>query len=299
MIRVTQSSITGSALKNNNVILKVGSGSMTLNNAKGKFIITYDQRTSTPMAAIYGNNSATIKGDGFQLSDGSTLVNETLVGLGGNDSINGLTGDDYLIGNAGNDTIIGDAGADTLEGGAGNDILEGGADSDKLYGNVGNDTLIGGAGEDVLEGGAGNDNLTGGAGNDIFRYTTGDGNDTITDYAFGDNEVDYIKLDGSITTLTAAALDRNNNVVLTVGKGKLTLSKGNFSGVVIYDNDYKQTLLMVDTESKLVYSYIESSEASVTGSVISDYIVASGSNQTINAGKGADTISVTNNDVLL
>ena len=292
IIMITYGAVTASALKGNNVILKVGSGSMTLNDAKGKFIITYDQKTSTPMAAIYGNNSATIKGDGFQLSDGSRLVDETLVGLGGNDSINGLTGDDYLVGNAGNDTLIGDAGEDTLEGGAGNDILEGGADTDKLYGNAGNDTLKGGDGIDILEGGAGNDNLTGGAGSDAFRYTTGDGSDTITDYTFGDDEVDYIKLDGSNTTLSAAALDKNNNVVLTVGKGKLTLSKGDFEGIVIYDNDYNQTLLMVDTESRLVYSYIQSAADSITGSVINDYVFATGTNQTINAGKGADTVNI-------
>ena len=49
----------------------------------------------------------------------------------------------------------------------------------------GNDTLDGGAGDDVIDGGDGDDLLTGGDGDDVFTYAPGDGNDTITDFNFG------------------------------------------------------------------------------------------------------------------
>jgi hypothetical protein len=67
-----------------------------------------------------------------------------------------------------------------------NTALGGGAENDILYGHAGDDTLYGGGGNDVLIGALGNDTLTGGAGNDRFVFKTGDGNDTVTDFAHGD-----------------------------------------------------------------------------------------------------------------
>ena len=65
--------------------------------------------------------------------------------------------------------------------GAGNDSLTGTSYADNLYGLAGNDTLTGNAGDDFLVGGTGSDFLDGVSGSDTYRWSRGDGNDTISD----------------------------------------------------------------------------------------------------------------------
>ena len=85
--------------------------------------------------------------------------------LAGTAAINGT-------GNALANTITGTPAANAIDGGAGAD------------------TLSGADGNDTLTGGAGNDRLTGGNGADRFRFvTTGDGTDTITDFASGSDKI--------------------------------------------------------------------------------------------------------------
>jgi Ca2+-binding RTX toxin-like protein len=79
--------------------------------------------------------------------------------------------------------------------------LTGGTGTDILYGHAGNDTLSGGGGNDYINGSTGNDTLTGGAGGDTFVFNSGDGLDTITDFAHGS---DIISLHGyGVTTFAA------------------------------------------------------------------------------------------------
>ena len=54
-------------------------------------------------------------------------------------------------------------------------------DTDVLTGSNQSDLILAESGNDVLEGGQGNDVLYGGTGLDLYRYTPGDGNDTILD----------------------------------------------------------------------------------------------------------------------
>jgi Ca2+-binding RTX toxin-like protein len=61
-----------------------------------------------------------------------------------------------------------------------------------FIGSILNDTLVGGSGDDVITGNAGDDNLTGGAGADIFGFNVlGWGHDTITDFAIGEDKLDF------------------------------------------------------------------------------------------------------------
>jgi Ca2+-binding RTX toxin-like protein len=65
---------------------------------------------------------------------------------------------------------------------------EGGNDS--LSGESGADLLFGGNGNDNLSGGSGNDTLEGGVGHDSFAFAEGSGQDTITDFARGEDLID-------------------------------------------------------------------------------------------------------------
>ncbi|WP_158895378.1 MULTISPECIES: hypothetical protein [unclassified Pseudomonas] len=100
------------------------------------------------------------------------------------DSLEGGSGDDHLYGGAGNDKILGDIGNDYIEGGLGADELEGG---------LGDDTINGMDGDDILKGGSGSDLLEGGLGFDIYRFTSGDGKDVVSDID-GKGQIDLAAL---------------------------------------------------------------------------------------------------------
>ena len=130
--------------------------------------------------------------------------NDSLYGLGGNDTLIGGTGNDYLAGGddfdrleggQGDDILLGENGGDDLYGQEGNDNLQGGAGTDNLYGGEGNDFLLGQADPDGLNGGDGNDTLWGGASFDVLRGDAGedtllgeDGNDSL----YGGTDNDYL-----------------------------------------------------------------------------------------------------------
>jgi Ca2+-binding RTX toxin-like protein len=87
------------------------------------------------------------------------------------------------VGTVNADSILGSSGADAIVGYEGNDTLSGSGGSDTLDGGAGADSLLGGDDDDQLTGGAGNDALQGQAGGDTYRFSSGDGQDTITEVA--------------------------------------------------------------------------------------------------------------------
>ncbi|MBC6438086.1 MAG: calcium-binding protein, partial [Rhodobacteraceae bacterium] len=110
---------------------------------------------------------------------------KVIAGNGNNNSLTGTNGRDSINGFAGNDKLIGRRDDDVLTGGSGDDSLIGNTGNDTLRGNLGDDTLIGGHGDDVL---------TGGMNADTFVFSSGHGNDTITDF---DDGVDLIQITAS------------------------------------------------------------------------------------------------------
>jgi Ca2+-binding RTX toxin-like protein len=204
-------------------ILSGGDGDDTLNGGDGDDIL-YDNSSS------YGDggNDTLNGGSGNDTLDGGT-GNDTLDGGEGDDELNGGDDDDTLFGGDGIDTLRGDDGFDRLLGGDGNDGLYGGAGNDLLYGGTGNDTLYGGDGDDELNGGAGADTLTGGGGNDTFKFETGFGADTITDFTRDSDTLDF---SGMAMTLSFNAdgqpvytnNDTGDNVTITNGNMQITSS---------------------------------------------------------------------------
>lgn len=103
-ISIGAGAITTSSLKKNNVILKIGKGTITLNDAKGQLInvIDADGNLSTKM---YGKGTVTVQG--FSTA-------ETVTGWSKADSLNGADGNDTLVGGKGADTLTGGLGADVF-----------------------------------------------------------------------------------------------------------------------------------------------------------------------------------------
>lgn len=171
---------------------------------------------------------------------------DTLSGSAGSDKLFGGAGDDvYIIADA--DSLTGatdlltediTGGIDTIitsvnitlpqyfenlilngtvldaTGNSDNNLITGSASNNLINGSGGNDTLIGGAGADTLLGGLGNDLLTGGSGIDVFRYTGSNGNDTISDYEVG---IDQVQLMGGVTVASSADVSGNAQITLSSG----------------------------------------------------------------------------------
>ncbi|WP_408633802.1 calcium-binding protein [Neisseria chenwenguii] len=209
----------------------------------------YETVTVTDITGTAGNDK--IDGtDGVDKINGKD-GNNTIYANGGNDTvtvsgnggnfISGGDGSDSLAGAGGNDTINGDAGHDSLESGAGDDHLNGGSGNDNLLGEDGNDTLLGedgndrlsgGNGNDTLFGGTGTDNLAGGTGDDTYVFSRGEGHDTITDDAAGNNAIQF----GSGITVedlnVQAATDAAGNIDWTI------TVNGNEGDIITVDNQF-------------------------------------------------------------
>ncbi|MFN3748267.1 MAG: cadherin domain-containing protein, partial [Sphingorhabdus sp.] len=122
-----------------------------------------------------------IGGEGNDVLVG-TQGNDFVYGGAGNDQLFLLGGDDIGNGGTGNDMVWGDTGRDLVIGGLGADELIGGAGSDAISGDDGADDIYGGADRDILSGGRGDgDQIVGGGGDDTFKYSRGDGKDTVFD----------------------------------------------------------------------------------------------------------------------
>jgi len=146
-----------------------------------------------------GEGNDTLRGD--QIDDG----NSPSVGANGQQ--------DKLSGGVGNDLLFGDEGQDTLCGGDDNDTLHGGKDDDLLKGCSGDDLLLGEMGNDSLVGGNGNDTLTGGEGNNYFVLEFNSGEDVITDFQVGQ---DNLVLAEGLTLSSLQINAEGDNTVITL-----------------------------------------------------------------------------------
>ena len=126
-------------------------------------------------------------GDPGNDNTAAVVINGSFVDLAG---ITGISEDARLPGTV----IIGDADPNILAGTDYGDAIFGFAGNDTLDGGGGDDTLDGGAGEDTLIGGEGDDTLVGGLDSDTFVFSTGDGNDTVQDFAAGAGAGDALDL---------------------------------------------------------------------------------------------------------
>ncbi|MBP7336332.1 MAG: hypothetical protein KBA48_11010 [Niveispirillum sp.] len=99
------------------------------------------------------------------------------------------------------------------------EVIAGTSDGDGILGREGNDTINAGSGDDYIDAGLGDDFIDGGAGNDVFRWVTGDGNDTISGFEAGD----ILSINSVVNASDVAFNIVGSNTVITVGTATLTL----------------------------------------------------------------------------
>ena len=217
-IKLNSGAVTSSSIKGSDVVLNIGSGSITVKNAKTKAITVIDSNDNIT-SRIY------------PLSTTLTVTNADLTTINADSAIKTI--------NASSRTkavkITGNALANTIRCGSSDDTVYGGAGNDSILGNAGNDSLSGGSGNDTLIGGKDDDTLIGGLGRDVFIYANGDGNDVIKDYTA---DQDRIKLtSGSIESSSINGSD----VILNIGSGSITLKNAKDKEITITDSSNNTT----------------------------------------------------------
>ena len=157
-----------------------------------------------------------------------------------------------------------------------NVVVTGTNDNDSIFNNGNNVTITGGKGNDIIN----NNNITDYGDNVLFIYNNGDGNDSVR--GFKANSTLSIG-GGSYSTETSG-----NDVIVTVGNGKITLaSAATLSALNIVGSFEDGDAIKNDADNTLV-----------SGTDEDDVIINSGNDVTINGGTGNDTITNTGSNVV-
>ncbi|MFM7084743.1 MAG: DUF4347 domain-containing protein, partial [Hyphomicrobium sp.] len=202
-------------------------------------------------------HSGTITSQSFTSSSYNSLL-AVLIGTEGNDSIHGTSADD---------TILALGGRDIIWGGAGNDFILGGD---------GRDTLIGGIGGDIQDGGEGAD-----------LYLVASSAHFVGDYLYDTGtlptDIDELRFTSAIAgqtlTLTAATLTAIERIVIGTGGG-------------LAANTTAKTALNINAQAVAYDLSItgNSGKNRLTAGLANDKIIGFVGADTVNGGKGFDTI---------
>ena len=253
-IHLTDATLSGASLKKNNVILKVGKGTLTLVGVKGQVVNIID-KDGNASSNIYGNGTVTMRG---------TDNAETITAWGKADSIYAMAGNDTLIGGKGADTLTGGDGYNVFyyNNGDGNDLItDYSADSDTIViasGAISKAATVKNAPNDIsFKVGKGSIHLTNGIGQKI-KIIDAAGN--TTKQQFGISSINVVNGDGAtinagvdalVETIDASARTEDlylignskanliftgtGNSTITTGKGKDTVD---YIGGNLSINDY-------------------------------------------------------------
>ncbi len=131
--------------------------------------------------------------------------------------------------------------ANLILGNSGNNILDGGAGADSLRGSAGADTLIGGLGNDLLDGGAGND---------TYRFSRGDGQDSIWESDTTVGNQDMLSFDSTVAfdQLWFKRVGNNLEVSVIGTADKLTVSNWYVSSQWHVEQVAASDKILVDTQ---------------------------------------------------
>ena len=227
-IKLESGSITTSSLSGNDVVLKIGSGSIKVKNGKDKKITVIDKNGKST-TKVYGSTTSTSTSTalpkGLTYNSSKTMITASTDFTGSTINLTKYTKVKTLNASALTKKVT-------------------------VTGNSLANSIRGGRGADTLTGGTGNDTLTGGSGKDVFKYFSG--KDVITDYTAGQDKI--VLTNGSISKVSI----KGSDVVFTVGsKGTLTVSKGKNKKITIVDSNGNTTNNKYSTNNTISKNYVE------------------------------------------
>ena len=178
-------SVTDVGKSGDNVVFKVGKGTITVKNVKDQVVsyVENGEEKTYPVVKPY-----TVSGTSVTLSESyTTYYGKTFDVTAQEDtknviSINAKNVDDDLV----------------------------------VKGNNKNNTIYCSGGDNTIYGGKGNDTINGGEGKNLYVYNNGDGNDLIYSWGTGDS---ISVASGSVGDITF----KNSTAILPIGKGKVSL----------------------------------------------------------------------------
>ncbi len=213
-------------------------------------------------------------GEGDDSIDNWNISQATINGGDGDDTINLLSENENITidSGAGNDFIDNRAADKSIiNTGAGNDTIRNYGDNVNINGGAGDDSIRNAyAPSATIEMGAGNDTIQNESDNVLIKYTSGDGNDIIK--GFTSNST--LSVSGGV----AIPVRSGNNLIVTVGDGKITL-------------DGAAKLSTVNIVSPPLNTVNSASNTTIIGTYSNDTIQNSGNNVNILAQIGNDSIS--------
>ena len=210
----------------------------------------------------------------------------------------------------------GDYGKAKIKGSANDDVITSKGSKLSIAVDKGDDTVKVAGSNTTVTGGKGNDSLISNkTGGNVFVYANGDGNDVITNFAATDKI--------SITSGKASVAIKDDDVVFTVGKGKITVKdaaknivsngkKINYidstgkhatypssgvslkSATINLTRDYDEDSFEVATYGNSIQTINAAAvvhDISITGNKLMNSIVGGASNDTLNGGKGNDSLT--------
>ena len=248
IIQITKGTATFSK-SGNNVIFTVGSNKITVNGAADKIVTYIDANGKTNYYPAPTKDSVIVNGTKVKLLEGYQNTN-------------------FDVGNVTN----------------GNKVLEINAQlvsrNLKIIGNAKANMIIGGSGSDTLIGGKLNDTLFGGTGDNVYVYNDGDGNDVILDYDTGDK----ISIgSGSISSDSVSG----SNVVLGVGKGKITVNNGTDKVITAVDKSGNNRIIGNGSANTIKGG---TGNDFLKGNAGNDKLYGNAGNDTLVGGKGNDNL---------
>ena len=286
-IHVTNGTVSSAYASGNDVIIQVGSGSITLKDKK-----------DSPFYLKTGSGSAVqtqVGGRYISNSDSNTVINGTSYAdtiynsantvkayLGaGDDSISQNGRGDYITvdGGTGNDTIRGRYWYSSISGGAGNDVI------DISSGDVDRATINGGTGNDTIY-------LDNRDGYNYVQYVSGDGDDTV----YGIRANDTLKITGSSYTKATVG----NDLKISVGNGSILLKDAlnisfTIDGTLTGNNTISNTVIS-GTSGRDSIHLATANYVTVYANDGADTITGNYYNSKIYSGSGNDSISVVDED---
>ena len=223
----------------------------------------------------------------------------TIAGGAGNDSVDNFGKKVSISGGAGNDDLNNYGSKVTLNAGDGNDIIrnqdgdDGHGSEVSISGGKGNDSIYNYDGEYItIAGGVGNDFISNNGTNVVFNYASGDGNDKIS----GFNATSTLSIAGGNFSTTKSS----KNIIVTVGKGKVTLT-GAASlkklNIVAADstradlNDKSKAALTLASAIKTADASTRTKAIQITGNKLANVIYGGKGDDSLLGGAGKDTLS--------
>ncbi|MBR3497614.1 MAG: hypothetical protein IKO05_01315 [Selenomonadaceae bacterium] len=221
----------------------------------------------------YGDTSADL-----EIKNG-TITTTTNMGAGIGSGSSGSIGNIKITGGTLNTTSTWAAGVGAgWNGSVGKIFFSGGSADDNISVNGTGATISGGKGDDTID--SSGSNVT-------FKYSSGDGNDLIQ----GFDSSSTLQISGKVSSVKSG-----DNVIVSVGSGKITLSgAASLSAVNIDANDPTTLTVTNETASAVtIASAIETADASARTKAIK--LVGNSLNNSIVGGAGKDKLYGKNGD---